>query len=302
MKPKISGFTIIRNGVEFDYPFLESIESMRPICDEIIINVGKSTDSTLEVIKNYIFQLKDEEQKKFKILETIWPIDNPEKRKGGLILSEQTNLALNECCGDWCLYLQADEVLHEKDYDLILDYVKKYLLDSSINAFVFHYEHFYATYNIVQKSRSAYRREIRMIRNYKDIVSIGDAQSFRHKDGKKITSILIPAKIYHYGWVKHQEVMKQKTGFMDTLYHSEALASNPATQNNYVFKRFVGLKTFTGSHPQVMKKRIENTVTIDLKKTPFVFTVKDIWKLTSDFIEKLTGIIFFEYKNYKLKK
>ena len=44
---KISGFTIARNAVKFNYPLLESIRSILPICDEFVINAGDSDDETL---------------------------------------------------------------------------------------------------------------------------------------------------------------------------------------------------------------------------------------------------------------
>ena len=48
---KLSGFFIIRNGVKFDYPFLESLRSVLPLVDEMIVNVGIGEDATLEKIK-----------------------------------------------------------------------------------------------------------------------------------------------------------------------------------------------------------------------------------------------------------
>ena len=44
---KVSGFTFIRNGTILGYPFIESINSILPICDEFIIAVGPSEDDTL---------------------------------------------------------------------------------------------------------------------------------------------------------------------------------------------------------------------------------------------------------------
>ena len=48
---KISGFTFIRNGTILGYPFIESINSILPICDEFIIAVGPSEDDTLARLK-----------------------------------------------------------------------------------------------------------------------------------------------------------------------------------------------------------------------------------------------------------
>ena len=47
----VSGFTIARNVVKADYPIKEAILSILPLCDEVIVAVGKSEDSTLEYIK-----------------------------------------------------------------------------------------------------------------------------------------------------------------------------------------------------------------------------------------------------------
>ena len=45
----VSGFTLVRNAILLDYPFTESILSMVPLCDEIIINCGDSEDATFEI-------------------------------------------------------------------------------------------------------------------------------------------------------------------------------------------------------------------------------------------------------------
>ena len=49
---KVSGFTIIRNALKYDYPVVEAITSILPICDEFIVCVGDSEDETLALIKS----------------------------------------------------------------------------------------------------------------------------------------------------------------------------------------------------------------------------------------------------------
>ncbi len=70
---KVSGFTFVRNGVKYDYPFIESINSLLPICDEVIVAVGQSEDDTLNRIKLF-------HSPKIKILETIWDESIRERR------------------------------------------------------------------------------------------------------------------------------------------------------------------------------------------------------------------------------
>lgn len=298
----VSGFTIVRNGLKFDYPFLESIQSALPICDEYVINVGYSDDETRQAIEHLKMRLPMEQAAKIKIFESEWPFNDPAKRKGGQILADQTNLALDRCQGRWCLYLQADEVLHEQDLPMIRSQLESWVNDESIEAVVFEYVHFYATYDVIQTSRSSYRREIRVIRNGLGIRSTGDAQSFRHRAGRKLNAALTKARVYHYGWVKPQEVMKAKTGFMDTLYHPHATADQPASGQNYLFKRFVGLKPFSGTHPKLMHDRVRSAPRFDFSAAPRVFEWKDGLKIVSGWIERTTGIRPFEYRNYKLIK
>lgn len=51
---KVSGFTIIRNAVALDYPVVEAIRSILPLCDEVVVAVGKSTDTTFEDRKSVV--------------------------------------------------------------------------------------------------------------------------------------------------------------------------------------------------------------------------------------------------------
>ena len=62
---KISGFTFIRNAIKYNYPIIEAIQSILPICDDFYVAVGKSEDNTWELIKNI-------NPEKVKIVETVW--------------------------------------------------------------------------------------------------------------------------------------------------------------------------------------------------------------------------------------
>ena len=119
---KISGFTVIRNGVLMGYPALQSIRSILPIVDEMVIGVGQSDDGTQELIQSI-------NDPKIRIFDSFW---DPSKTKGGLMLSEKTNEALDQCRNDWCFYMQADEVVHESDLSRIKDSVERYSADAKI--------------------------------------------------------------------------------------------------------------------------------------------------------------------------
>ena len=85
---KISGFTIVRNAVKFNYPVLASIRSILPICDEFIVNVGDSEDGTLELIRSI-------QSPKIRIIQNQLGHES----MGQEVLAQQTNLALKAMQG-----------------------------------------------------------------------------------------------------------------------------------------------------------------------------------------------------------
>lgn len=245
---KVSGFTIVRNGVLYAYPFKEAILSILPLCDEMIVNVGKSDDDTLKIVSSI-------NDTKIKIIESEWDMN----LKGGKVLSVETNKALKECSGDWCFYIQGDEVLHEKYYEEVRSAMLKYKDDKKVEGIRFFYEHFYGSYDYVQDNyRNWYLREVRIVKNSDNIVSWGDAMDFRHKDGSKIDSKDIKAKIYHYGWVRPPDKLINKRKDFEKLYNTDEIAEKNISQfQNY--DDLGNLKKFTETHPAVMKERISDS-------------------------------------------
>ena len=73
----VSGVSFGKNVIKYDYPIEEAIRSIMPICDEIIVAVGKSEDQSLSLIESI-------DPEKVKILETEW---DEELREGGAVLA-----------------------------------------------------------------------------------------------------------------------------------------------------------------------------------------------------------------------
>jgi hypothetical protein len=300
---KVSGFTLVRNGTKYDYPYLESLRSMLPLVDELVINVGRGDDDTAGRIERFA---REEGQGKVRAFESLWPLDDPEKKKGGLILSEQTNLALDRCTGDWCLYLQADEILHEDDARRTRLALDEAHARPEVEGILFDYVHFYGSFDVVQQTRSAYRREVRAIRRSSGARSVGDAQSFRKPGGEKLRVVRPGVRVFHYGWVRTPEAMREKTFFMDQLYHGAPKAEDaaqgiPHTGDNYRYKKMWGLRRFASTHPAVMRDRIQaKGWHWDLDRSPLIWTWKDAKKIALDLFERATGRRLFEYRSYRL--
>ena len=72
---KVTGFTFIRNALIYDYPVVEAIRSILPICDDFVVAVGNSDDATLELISQI-------DPEKIRIIETTWDDSLARRRTG----------------------------------------------------------------------------------------------------------------------------------------------------------------------------------------------------------------------------
>jgi hypothetical protein len=287
---KVSGFTIVRNVVKYSYPVVESILSVLPLCDEFIVSIGNSEDDTLSLINSI-------NSEKIRIIHSTW---DDSLREGGRVLAIETNKALAQISpdSDWCFYIQADEVMHEKYIEPVFMAMTKCIDDLEVEGLLFKYLHFYGTYDYTGDSRRWYRNEIRVIRNEKEIRSYKDAQGFRKND-KKLRVKPIDAFIYHYGWVKHPAAMQGKIQNFHKMWHSdEWITQNVKQEEQFDYSEIDSLKKFTGSHPGVMKKRIDDmNWHLDLDISNKKLGVKDKMLL---WLERSTGFRPFEYKNYRI--
>lgn len=294
MRMKVCGFTIIRNAVKLDYPVAEAIRSILPVCDEMVVAVGRSEDNTLEVIRSI-------DPQKIRVIETVW---DDRQREGGRVLALETDKAFAAIPpdADWCFYIQGDEVLHEKYLPAVREAMERYLSDPEVEGLLFHYQHFYGSYDYVGDSWKWYRREIRIVRNKKGIFSYRDAQGFRIRPNRKLRVRLIDATIYHYGWVREPKAMRRKQEAFNQLYHDDQwIRKNIPREADFDYSQIDSLARFTGSHPRVMEERIRRLnwrFDHDLSKNRFSF--RERLKRLASFL--LFGYRVAEYKNYKLLK
>lgn len=286
---KVSGFTFIRNAIKYDYPIVEAIRSILPLCDEVIVAVGKSEDDTLALIKSI-------DSKKIKIIHTIW---NDDLREGGKVLAEETDKAFQNISkdADWGFYIQGDEVVHEQYLKTINDAMVRYKNESKVDGLLFKYLHFYGAYDFVGDAYKWYRNEVRIVKNNQSIFSWRDAQGFRKGNNQKLNVKPIDAYIYHYGWVKPPTAQQQKQETFHKLWHEDAwLEKNVSKTEGFDYSTIDSLQKFEGSHPKVMQERIaQQNWTFDYDFCQNRLKGKDRLKR---FVEKWTGWRIGEYKNY----
>jgi hypothetical protein len=288
---KVTGFTFIRNAVKFDYPVVEAIKSILPVCNDFVVAVGNSDDGTLELIQSI-------DKQKIKIIETIWD-DSPEMKIGGKVFALETDKAFQAIPNDsdWAFYIQGDEVVHEKYLDTIFKTMEKWKDHSEVDGLLFNYTHFYGSYDYIGISPGWYRNEIRIIRNDKSVYSYRDAQGFRIGDDKKLNVKPVDAYIYHYGWVKEPETMMRKIKNTSTFYQNVNRLKKLIVNQVYDYSKIDALSLFTDSHPEVMKERIKR------KNWSFEHDISfnrlSLRHKGKIFIKKYLGINTF-WENYRL--
>jgi hypothetical protein len=285
---KVAGFTFVRNAVKYDYPVVESIQSLLPLVEELVVALGNSEDHTRQLIE----AIGDP---KIKIFDTLW---DDSLREGGRVLAVETDKALAHVSKDanWVFYLQADEVLHEADLPIIREAMEFYLKNPSVEGLLLHYHHFFGTYDYIGDNRTWYRHEIRAIKPHPELHAYRDAQGFRIGN-RKINVAEIPAHVYHYGWVKPPEKQQAKQQSFHKLWHDDQwMKKNVSQSNSFNYQQTDSLRKFHGSHPAVMKARIAR-LNWDPGLKEGILNMK--WKKRLlYFLEKWTGWRPFEYRNF----
>ncbi len=259
---RISGFSMGRNVSKLYYPIRESIMSALPLVDEFVFALGKGEedDNTRELIESI-------GSPKIRIIDTEWDL---EAYPRGMEHAHQTDIAREACGGDWLLYLQADEVLHEEDHPQIRRRCEELLNKPDVEGLLFDYLHFWGDYEHYQKSHGWYKHEIRIVRNDPDIHSFESAQSFRripnfdgrsyrkHEGTHKLKVARAGARIFHYGWVRPPHYMKTKIRHLNTNHRGSAEANrlDATTLPEFDYGPLDRLAVFKDTHPAVMRDKI----------------------------------------------
>ena len=287
---RVAGFTFIRNAIKFDYPIVEAITSILPLCDEFVVAVGNSSDETRALINGI-------GSEKIRIIDTIW---DDRLREGGRVLAVETDKAFSAISSDvdWCFYIQGDEVIHEKYLPAIAESMAQWQNDPNVEGLLFNYTHFYGSYDYVGDSRRWYKREVRIVRRSPSVTSFRDAQGFRY-DGRLIRVKPVDAYVYHYGWVKPPELQQHKQEHFNKLWHDdEWMEKNIPKVTQFDYSGIDSLAHFGGTHPAVMLERIKRQnweFDFDPTKKQFPFIKHLLY-----WIEKNTGYRIGEYKNFKV--
>ena len=288
---RISGFSFIRNGDFLGYPFVPAIRSLLPLCDEIIVNVPRSTDGTLEAVKSI-------GDPKIRIIQSDWD-DN--ERIGDPVMRRHTDLALEQCSGDWCVYIQGDEVLHEETIPAMRSTMQRELSNPTVQGLLVDYTHFYGSFWTEVYSLGWYYKEIRVVRRDPKIRAWGGAQGFRTTDRQKLRVKNSGGRYFHYGYALEPNQARVRVKNLNELYGNQAGAQAAVNKPAAFYKDDEKVKPFKGTHPAVMREMVQAATWTYHSRNPLIrFTRNYFWEDLALIIKRCTGITLGVHKNYRL--
>jgi hypothetical protein len=257
---KLSGFTFVRDAIRGEYPVVESISSILPLVDEFIVNVGlPDDDGTADLIRS----IKDP---KIKIIQNQW---NPNLNTDGYVFAQQTNIALFNCMGKWAFYLQSDEVVHEDDHPIIMDYVDRYRDDDRVDGLVLKQLNFWGDFRTILSVYPKWeRRRCWIVKPHRFILSAGDAARFtvhpKFKErGRRLRAVETEARLFHYHGIKSKKGLESKYQSARQYWGDKRISSQELDYYQFHPRQFVS--DYRGSHPKVMAELIRNhPISIDL--------------------------------------
>ncbi len=290
MEQLISGFTFIKDALTLGYPIKECLESLEPLCDQLVITVGYDDPELQKDDGTYAYLRDHFTHKKFLFQKSFW---DPSMKQEGFILSQQANYSLRECRGKFCHFLHGDEILHEDDLPIIHNAVIEMDRNPKIQALVFDQLHFYSGPEILRHTQELPRRSIRLIRNKMAAKATHNIQNFVGRNEERLHCQKIAARIFHYGHCFEAGLYQKKQENLNRYFK--------VPKNIHSYHHSLGLKPFAGKHPAIIKSWLEkNKNSTNPLNLPPQHQLKNLLYLSGDIIENLTGMRLQEYKDYKL--
>jgi glycosyltransferase involved in cell wall biosynthesis len=160
---------ILKNVLSQGYPFVEAIASALAICDEFLVSDGYSSDGTYEVIREIA-----KANSKVKLHQDVWP----EARNFSSVLRTVSNWVRRRAQGEYLLYLQANEVIHEDCVDYIRA-LPEIMPDYA--TFAFPFIQLLSTFIFREEFRIRFAKNLDWIEAVDDAWSLGVQRSFVFK-------------------------------------------------------------------------------------------------------------------------
>lgn len=113
----IGGTIFVHDPIKMDYCYVQAIESLLGVCDEVVVVDADSTDGASDVLAEWSGR-----DPRIRILNAPW---NPVRGTHGAWLADLANYARDNLKTEYHFGLQADEVLHPDDYPEIRKFAER---------------------------------------------------------------------------------------------------------------------------------------------------------------------------------
>ncbi|MGL1935258.1 MAG: hypothetical protein OCD01_09565 [Fibrobacterales bacterium] len=201
---KISGFSLLRNADI--YPFDLCFESILEVVDEFILFVDKDYPENHGVGEESRTRLLEQFKSNSKYSDKIRIIEDVDFRAEfcknftvpGRWIADVNSIMIDHCKYDNCLYLMADEMIHEDG----VSEIKYFASQNRYQALNHQFLHFIWDLNHIRNPENvAYTHAIRMFKK-SCFASIHDGYSFANIVDGSIVKLLEPKyPIYHIGYI-----------------------------------------------------------------------------------------------------
>jgi glycosyltransferase involved in cell wall biosynthesis len=255
----ISGLSFIRNGIALGYPFVEAIRSILPLVDEMVVVVGESTDGTREAVE----AIGDP---RIRIIDSIW---HPRITPKASVLAHQTNLGLLSCRGDWVVYVQGNELFHERDLPRMRALMTEHLDNPEVEGLLIERLVFYGDYrHFIRTYPDRFKYVVRAFKPWNGVYAITSAMTFSvfesyGERGRALRCIDSGVDMFRYGKLLTPEAMTWK---LRNAPHK--LRGDDARFDADAYYRWIArdcIRRYPGDHPAVMYERIaRHPIALDL--------------------------------------
>lgn len=201
MSKRLGGTMFVIDGLKWDYPFEESILSMKEHCDEVVVLDAGSLDGTAQVLK----KLEDKKTKVIYLDRVEW-----EEQKGWQKLNYFSNKAIAELTAEWNWYQQSDEILHEHCYNVLREAINSDKADSYMCARLNLWASPYKMINVAGNRNPCSTKVLRLAKS--QYMTYGDAESITCDNVNE--DYVNHIRLYHMGFVRSKEVHAAKIRHM----------------------------------------------------------------------------------------
>jgi glycosyltransferase involved in cell wall biosynthesis len=193
----LGGNVCIRNGIDLDFCWRESVKSLLPVCDVVVICDGCSDDGTQEEIREWA-----KTEPKIQLCVYDWPYP-----KGDIeFWVKWLNYARDHLHTDWHIQLDADEILSEKSYAEVLSRKTNYKHTLWCKRYNFWRDH----RNLIPSGVALSDRVVRMAPT--EVWLPSDGPHPPGHIGHKAIEMAVHSniEIFHYGFLRKRDALFKK--------------------------------------------------------------------------------------------